>query len=591
MKKSIKWIILIFLITFLLLFSRSFSPYYFGHDTLFHGGNIIYLSKTISLTKIFGDNIIDTSFCEYGYGTWLFYPKIPHLFAAYLYKIFKNIYVSMKLVYLITTTTSGIAMFLLSNKIFKNKKIAFLSSVIYLTYSYHLCEIYVRDAFAENFMFTIIPLIFLGLFELKDKNYKKFYIYFMIGYIVGIYSHLISMIFCTIFVALFILFYRKIFFKKDKLKALLISTIIVTCIVLPFLTTILEHKLLGNYIVFTDTFSNVYSTTMNRLKIEYYFNHNKEAITNNILVYINYTVIILLIVTTIIYAQKKNKEEFKDERKLLFFGLLICISFINSKWIWSNIPSFLSTIQFPWRLMTFFCAIISLYAPLCFLKFKWKLEKKVLYIIVISINILEGFHNVCFYGQEEFSTNRLLNDYGVMGWQYEYLPKKIFDYNANIDYYEENFFSLPTIIKTKNEDANLKILKKTNKKEIIEIQRKKTTKNINISELNKINRGSIIVSNHNNKMYVELPKIYYLGYKLTNKDNDNIKLYETERGMLGATLTKEGIYEISYTGTIYDQISNLIRKLCIIIIIIYEVKKHEKNSHTNSMLQRRKNNC
>ncbi len=307
MKKILKakYIILIIISTTIILLNLFIKPRYYGHDTVFHTANIMKLSKTININNIFGNNIITFQVNPYGYGTWLFYPKLPHLLGAYLYKIF-NIYTSMKIVYFITTLLSIITMYYLSKIIYKNKKIALLSSLIYLTAPYHICEIYIRDAYAENFMFLATPLIFLGLYNLLENNYKKFYIFFILGYLIGLYSHLVSMVFCTILVALFILYYHKQIIRKEKIKPLIISTIIVTLLSLPFLTKVIEYKSLNIYTVFLSR------TFTNRDMVIYRAPALKDLIKNKpiydqIMPYFNIVTILLFIVTTIQIIFKKNK--------------------------------------------------------------------------------------------------------------------------------------------------------------------------------------------------------------------------------------------------------------------------------------------
>ena len=56
-----KWIILIFVVTLILLFRLFHNTRLFGHDTLFHTNNIIALSKTLSIHNIFGNQIIRSS--------------------------------------------------------------------------------------------------------------------------------------------------------------------------------------------------------------------------------------------------------------------------------------------------------------------------------------------------------------------------------------------------------------------------------------------------------------------------------------------------------------------------------------------------
>ena len=205
-RKNIIYIIIIIVVAMFVLEKLFLFDRYQGHDTVFHVANIIKLSDTISFSNIFGSDLISYDFNRLGYGVWLFYPKLPHLICAYIYLIIKDVYLSMKIVYLITTILSGIFTYYLAKKIFNNKSIALLSSIIYITVPYHICEIYIRDAFAENFIFFVLPMIFLGLYNLKENNYSKFYILFILGYIIGMNSHLVSMAFYTIFVGIFILY-------------------------------------------------------------------------------------------------------------------------------------------------------------------------------------------------------------------------------------------------------------------------------------------------------------------------------------------------------------------------------------------------
>lgn len=558
-KSNIKWVLIIALITIILLFQLFYNKRLYGHDTLFHTGSIIYLSKTISIINPLGDKIIKLDTNPFGYGTWLFYPKLPHLLGAYLYLICKNVYLSMNIIYLITSFLSGVIMFYLSKKLFHNNKVALLSSAIYLTYSYHICEIYIRDAYAENFMFMVIPLIFLGLYELKDNNTKQFYIYFILGYVIGMYSHLISMFFCTIFVFLYLIYYKKEFLQKDKIKKLLISAIIVTGLTLPFLTTIIEHRLLANYVVFTDSFSNKSTTINSVIGIEKYINHNKSAIYNNIIIYINYTTIVLLIITTVIFLQKKYRNKYKSERKLLFFTSLVCIALINSPWLWKRLPNIFSIIQFPWRITILLSIVISLYAPLCFIN-QYKIDKRMIttiYIIIILFTTVDGVNNIFYYGIKQYSNKEIINSPTVMGWQQEYLPISAINHTITLSDgtkpIEENNYQLydyPNKIITNN-NVSIKVLKDTNK------------------------HYKFIVKNLKKDTVIIMPRTYYLGYQLTC-NHKKYKLKESKNGLLEAKINKKGTYTLKYTGTIYDKISKIIGIMTIIIVGVTYIWKRKK---------------
>lgn len=572
-KKNLKWLLLILIVTIIMLCQLFYRTRLYGHDTLFHVGNIMVLSKTISFRNIFGSNIVKLDSNIFGYGTWLFYPKLSHLLGSYFYLICNNAYLSMNIVYFIVTFLSGVVVFYLAYRIFKCYKVSFLSSVIYLTFSYHLCEIYTRDAFAENFMFLVIPLIFLGLWELKEDNYSKFYIFFISGYVLGMYSHLVSMVFCTIFVILFLVYYRKYFFTSKKIKKLFISAIIVTCLVLPFLTTILEHKLMGDYIVFTDNFSNRDSTILNILPLESYFNHDKQYNFNNILVYFNYSMIFFFVVTMVMSFMKKNRGKYLEEKKLLLFSILILIAFLNSKWLWENIPDLFTMIQFPWRLMTFLCLVLSLYTSMFILYIdfnKYKFLKNLIYVAIVVIMLVEGINNIYYYGESIYSYKEVKESRGSMGWQLEYLPIRVVDrwssyYGEFLDTREYNIISSNCdSFVIKNNNKYLGVNTKRNIDENSCVISKSYTKILDEDFPNMKFR----VSNINDVTYIEMPRIYYLGYQLFDKDGKKIELYETNNGFIGARITESGIYTLKYTGTIYDKISRLIQCAMIIIIAI-----------------------
>ena len=548
-RKDSKWIILIFLVTLVLLYKLFYNVRLYGHDTIFHTGSIIYLAKTISINNVFGDSIISNNVFKFGYGTWLFYPKLPHLLAAYFYLITNNVYLSMNIIYFVVTFLSGVSMFYLAKKMFNNKKVAFLATVIYLSYSYHICDIYIRDALAENFMFLVIPLVFWGLFELKDNNYKKFYVLFIFGYLIGMYSHLISMVFCTIFVFLFLLHYKEYFFKLKNIKALIVSGVIVTCLTLPFLTTVIEHRLLGDYTVFSTNFSSKFKTIYNYLSFDKYFIASKDAIPTNILVYIDSVVLLLILLTTFKFFINYYRKKYVMERKLLFFSFLICVAFVNSGWLWDHLPKAFSTIQFPWRIMTFFSATISLYSSLFFVHGFRFINKYIInsfYVVIIIFIICAGVNSIYYYGSEEYSYNYIITSKGFMGWQREYLP---YVTNYKLYLYDHFYLDFGDVLEYKvsimNGTGSVKIIK------------------------DNFPTMKFKVNNISDNVDVILPRIYYLGYKLYDEKNNEYLLNQSDNGLIKVNLKDNGIYTLKYCGTLYEKIAKFISLATIIFIFCY----------------------
>ena len=537
-----KYIILIFLVTLIIFLNLFINPRYYGHDTIFHTANIIELSKTINIKNILGNNIISLKSNPFGYGTWLFYPKLPHLLGAYLYKIF-DIYTSMKIVYFIITFLSAITIYVLSKKIFNTKKIAFLSSIIYITIPYHICEIYIRDAFAENFMFLAVPLIFLGLYNLLDNDYKKFYIYFILGYVIGMYSHLVSMVFCTIFVALFILYHHKYFFSKEKIKSLFISTIIVIGLTLPFLTTVIEYKLLNEYTVFlSNSFTNRATLVYRSISFKDLF--MGKPIYDDIMPYFNIMTIILTLITTIQVILNKTKYKSKLLPMLLYIILLI--NLVCSKLIWNNIPEIFLMLQFPWRLLVFMSVFISLYAPVCLLTdLKINIPKifnKIIYSMIICLVLIEGVNNIKYYSNEEYTEDYVLSSKLAMGYQQEYLPLK----TNNARYFRTTYLEKRKMEIVSDNNTKISIISSSFPNLKFEVKKLKE------------------------KTKIEIPRIYYLDYILKDKDGNKVKLTMSKYGMLEADIIKEGKYELYHKNTLIETISNIIG-VATLIFVIYKL--------------------
>ena len=537
-----KYIILIFLVTLIIFLNLFINPRYYGHDTIFHTANIIELSKIINIKNILGNNIISLKSNPFGYGTWLFYPKLPHLLGAYLYKIF-DIYTSMKIVYFIITFLSAITIYVLSKKIFNTKKIAFLSSIIYITIPYHICEIYIRDAFAENFMFLAVPLIFLGLYNLLDNDYKKFYIYFILGYVIGMYSHLVSMVFCTIFVALFILYHHKYFFSKEKIKSLFISTIIVIGLTLPFLTTVIEYKLLNEYTVFlSDSFTNRATLIYRSISFKDLF--MGKPIYDDIMPYFNIMTIILTLITTIQLILNKTKYKSKLLPMLLYIILLI--NLVCSKLIWNNIPEIFLMLQFPWRLLVFMSVFISLYAPVCLLTdLKINIPKifnKIIYSMIICLVLIEGVNNIKYYSNEEYTEDYVLSSKLAMGYQQEYLPLK----TNNARYFRTTYLEKRKMEIVSDNNTKISIISSSFPNLKFEVKKLKE------------------------KTKIEIPRIYYLDYILKDKDGNKVKLTMSKYGMLEADIIKEGKYELYHKNTLIETISNIIG-VATLIFVIYKL--------------------
>ena len=161
------YIALLFFAAFLIVLPLFISPYHAGHDTKYHLANILAIENQIEAGHIPTSPILDKIGYGLGYGTRLFYPPLPHTTTAYLFAFCSHIHLSvtdtLKLVHFLTLFLSGYTMYFLSYHLSTNKRIAFISAVIYMSFPYHISDIYVRDSLAECFLYPFFTLFINSL--------------------------------------------------------------------------------------------------------------------------------------------------------------------------------------------------------------------------------------------------------------------------------------------------------------------------------------------------------------------------------------------------------------------------------------------
>ncbi len=526
----------VFLFSILFMLPFLFSPYHENDDTVYHIANIVSLADSIRMHGIFGSPILPNLANNFGYASHLLYPPLSHTFSAIVSLVFEwfglGIRETLKFVHLFVYFLSGLSMYELAFKVSKNKKIAFFSSIIYLSCPYLLSDHYVRDSLAEFFVFPFLPMIFSGIVSLLNGNKKSFYPLFVIGYIGGILSHFTMMIYFTFFLAIFLMIYYKKVFRKEFLKSFIIGCFVILFSVLFFLIPMFEYKFRGGIAVFLEGVMSggVYNTSL--WLYEYLpFSHFRDGVNFNFSL-----VSCLLLVLTCIQYKKIEKIQYM---KGFIIIEILCLFFSSKLFYFDMLPSILYMIQFAWRLCTFLTIGIALLAPLC-LK-----DKSNMFLIFVSICIVVfGYFDIHFRCDNIFHyTNETVVKSGAaMGWQHEYLPENAL---KNEDYYE---------------NRNQEILVKKGEATILE----SSVPNLKFEA--------------KKDSFLELPRLYYIGYSLKDEKGNVVNFNENEMGFIEVNIMEDGIYTLTYPGTGVEQVGNFISIFTIIGSFVgywYLVKKKE----------------
>jgi len=529
--KNIIFILLIIFAALITMIPMFLSQYTNGHDTKFHIANIVSIIEQYKMGN-FNTKILGNMANNFGYGTGIFYPPLPHVLAALITLITNNVFLSIKLVYFIGLIISGISMFYLSKKISNSSEIGFLSAIIYMVFPYHISNIYIRDAQNESLLFAFLPLILSGLYELfENKNNKKFYILFITGYVFGMLSHLTMMVYFTVIILIFLIAKYKETLKN--IKPFIISSIIILAITSFFWMPLLEQKLLGNYRVFQDGVM-VEGTWGNGLNPFAYINKFVNWRDIKVKYFIDAITLILLICTLKNFKNIKNKYY----KYILIFGI---ISFVISTVLfpWDIFPKSFRIMQFPWRFVSFTSIAVSLLAPLTLNSFH---DKKIISLILSAAIILSSQPLLHGFSDELIDINNLNYEIGE-GWQHEYMPVKLYD---NLEYY-------------KNRENNI-------------INNMYKTANINIIS-NDIPKIEFSVETEGS-IKLEFPRVYYVGYTLIDEAGNKYELKESPNGFI-ETIIPSGTYTLDYTGTTLDKICNVLSVVGILGFLIICIKKQK----------------
>ncbi len=505
----------------------------------------------------------------FGYAINLFYSPIV-TYGPLFFRIFGlHYYTCLKLFAYSTILISCFTMYNFLYDVSKKREIAILGAVIYAFIPYRLETIFNRFAIGEFTAYIFFPMLFHGLFNLLKGDGKKHY-YIAIAAIGLILTHTISTEYSAIFALLYIIFNFKQLKNKGVIKKIAINVIFILAITTFFTVPLMEHKILGNYVIFNSTSmkslpSDVQNST---IKISQLFKDIGEV--NGVSFKIGIPLIILTLLGIVSY--KKVDKNIRSEYITFTVIAMISLAMVTKLFPWIIMPKILTTLQFAWRMQAFFefalsiiCAINLYYFIdiICKKSSKNSKDTKVhtktenLYnmlllfaIIVIITSMMKIDYNYS-YEKEKFLTDeeyetKINEKNSIWSINREYLPEKV-DVKklgkSYLDYRENRVYVLDgnaTIINEKKEDLQLEF----------------------------------DIENYKANTILELPYIYYLGYTVTTEQNEKIQVFESDNGMLAIKLDENiesAHITVKYTGTIIEKVSYLISAISIITFIGYVI--------------------
>lgn len=515
-------------------------------DGIQHICRIIGTEQTLA-DKQFLPMIMSNLCNNFGYSWNIFYSPLT-AYMSVVFRIFNFSYVNcLKLCIFVIVSLSGITMYKFALRITKNKKLATLASIIYILAPYRITDMYIRTALAELASFIFIPIVFEGLYIIVNEEKKSYKL--ALGATGLILTHQVI----AMYTAIICFIYLIVFFKKLKSKTVLknIGVNLLFCILMTsfYWVGLLQHYLNTSYEVFVPG-----RMEREEVLIFYKAKFSQLFITSSeqTMIYaIGLLSVIGLVLTPIAY--KKIPKEYKKTYIFFLIAGIILIGMTLSIFPFEKLPQALTMLQFTFRLFTFtsffFAFVVATNFVILIKNFK---TLDIVVLLTISILLLLPYKSKLDFNLQE-NEERLINGVRVTEntgrvhagmASMEYLPTKAF---KNLKYIANR---KDKVIVLDNDEAV-----------ISDYTKQASNMNCKISNINK-------------ETTIELPYIYYLGYRVY-ANGQEITYTESDNGFIQINIAKDSQIKVKYLGTNEMLISYAVSIISFATIIVLNHKNKD----------------
>ncbi len=158
---------------------------------------------------------------DHGYAVSVFYGDILFYFPALLRMIGFTLQDAFKIYMLVILTGTTFISFISFKKIFNDETAALAGTVLYVCSNEHIYSRYYSWVGSFSAM-MFYPIILAGLYilferDIRDKHYKRTWLYLLIGFSGILQTHMISCLLVSLFTAILCIICIKKFFRKETL--------------------------------------------------------------------------------------------------------------------------------------------------------------------------------------------------------------------------------------------------------------------------------------------------------------------------------------------------------------------------------------
>ncbi len=319
-------------------------------------------------------------------------------------------------------------MYILVYSLLKDKLSALLSSLLYLWLPYHFLIIYVGASIGTAFIFTFLPLIFLGIYLSGEKS--KWGVVILTFSLTGvILSQVMNLAFLLPAIFIFTLWRLlstslKKLLIKNILFGIMLSVLISAFYLLPatfYKQATRFHTERGIGKIYERNFLNFKQLIYSKWGFSPIINNAKNEEISFQLGFAQWASVALIL---LLLAQKKVLKTYKSLSVYLLLGFITSIFFTNdlSKPVWDLIVN-LAAVDFPFRLVLPAAFTASILSGVALISFKGKVKLIVFIMLTMTALYTNRNHiNVNEYTNLPVSTYLGMETEITTNTYHEYLP-------------------------------------------------------------------------------------------------------------------------------------------------------------------------
>lgn len=229
-------------------------------DYMYSGGDLTYHLQRIEGIK---DSILHGMFPGrnapewqqgYGYASAIFYGETLLYIAALFRLIGFTVVTSYRMFFFVMTVAQVLIAYFCFKKMFEEKYIGLLCTMLYTLSVYRIDKTYCRGAFGEALGVLFLPFLAYGFYRvfsqnIHEKAYRRSWIPLTIGFVGLIQSHLLTCEMVAFFTIILCVIEVKKVFRRETFWVLA-KTVIYSCILSAwFLVPFLDYMLTGNFVI------------------------------------------------------------------------------------------------------------------------------------------------------------------------------------------------------------------------------------------------------------------------------------------------------------------------------------------------------